>query len=131
MVSLTEALAEERKNLKHNSAENRARREVGREVLGVLFERLTQESLLGWSFVMKNDEIVVSHMKAGLDSRQSIGSWVVEQDLRLKFAGETTEWITPESVGRVLDEAVHITARRMVDAEQGGTDTRRFPEKTA
>ena len=80
---------------------------------------------------MKNDEIVVSHTKAGMDSRQSIGSWVVEQDLCLKFAGETTEWITPESVGRVLDEAVRITARRMVDAEQGGTDTRRFPEKTA
>ena len=98
MVSLTEALAEERENLKHNSAENEARREVGREVLGVLFERLTQESLLGWSFVMKNDEIVVSHMKGGINSRQSIGSWVVEQDLCLKFAGETTAWITPESV---------------------------------
>jgi hypothetical protein len=58
VVSLTEALAEERENLKHNSAENEARREVSREVLGVLFERLTKESLLGWSFVMKNDEIV-------------------------------------------------------------------------
>ena len=118
MVSLTEALAAERENLERNSAENKARREVGREVLGVLFERLTQESLLGWSFVMKNDEIVVSHMKAGINSRQSIGSWVVEQDLCLKFAGETTEWITPESVGRVLDEAVRITARRMADAEE-------------
>ena len=43
MVSLTEALAAERENLERNSAENEARREVGREVLGVLFERLTQE----------------------------------------------------------------------------------------
>ena len=67
---------------------------------------------------MKNDEIVVSHMMGGINSRQSIGSWVVEQDLCLKFAGETTEWITPESVGRVLDEAVRITARRMADAEE-------------
>ena len=131
MGSLTEALAAERQTLERNSAENKARLEVGREVLSVLFERLTKESLLGWSFVIKNDEIVVSQMKTGIDSRQSIGSWVVEPDLRLKFAGETTEWITPESVGRVLDEAVRITARRMVDAEQGGTDTRRFPEKTA
>ena len=81
MVSLTEALAAERENLERNSAGNKARREVGREVLRVLFERLTKESLLGWSFVMKNDEIVVSQMKAGIDSRQSIGSWVVEQDL--------------------------------------------------
>ena len=130
MVSLTEALAEERENLKHNSAENEARREVSREVLGVLFERLTQEPLLGWSFVLKNDEIVVSDVKGGIVSRRIIGSWVVDQDLCLKFADERTEWITPESVGRVLDEAVRITARRMVDAEQGGTHTRRFPEKT-
>ena len=60
---------------------------------------------------MKNDEIVVSQMKAGINSRQSIGFWVVDQDLCLKFADERTEWITPESVGRVLDEAVRITAR--------------------
>ena len=65
MVSLTEALAAERENLERNSAENKARREVGREVLGVLFERLTEEPLLGWSFVMKNDEIVVSHDEGG------------------------------------------------------------------
>jgi hypothetical protein len=76
------------------------------------------EALLGWSFVMKNDEIVVSRMKVGLDSEQSIGSWVVDHDLCLKFAGETTEWITPESVGRVLDEAVRLTARRIVDVEE-------------
>ena len=67
MVSLTEALAAERENLERNSAENEARREVGREVLGVLFERLTKEPLLGWSFVLKNDEIVVSQMKAGIE----------------------------------------------------------------
>ena len=46
MVSLTEALAAERENLERNSAENKARREVGREVLGVLFERLSKESRL-------------------------------------------------------------------------------------
>ena len=130
MVSLTEALAAERENLERNSAENEARREVSREVLEVLFERLTLEALLGWSFVLKNDEIVVSDVKGGIVSRQSIGSWIVDQDLCLKFADERTEWITPESVGRVLDEAVRITARRMVDAEQGGNNTRRFPEKT-
>jgi hypothetical protein len=52
----------------------------------------------------------------------------------LKFGDETTEWITFESVGRVLDEAVCITARRMVDTEEqlkAGTNVRRFPEKTA
>jgi hypothetical protein len=52
----------------------------------------------------------------------------------LNFADETTEWITVESVGRVLDEAVCITARRMVDTEEqlkAGTNVHRFPEKTA
>ena len=54
MVSLTEALVEERENLKHNSAENKARREVGREVLGVLFERLTQD-VSAW-LVLRDEE---------------------------------------------------------------------------
>jgi hypothetical protein len=129
MVSLTEALEAEREKLQQNSADSQAKREAGREVLGALFERLTREPLLGWSFVMTNDEIVVSHAKAG-----SIGSWVVDPDLRLKFGDETTEWITVESVVRVLDEAVAITARRMVDAEEqlkAGTNVRRFPDKTA
>ena len=43
MGSLTEALAAERQTLERNSAENKARLEVGREVLSVLFERLTKE----------------------------------------------------------------------------------------
>jgi hypothetical protein len=50
----------------------------------------------------------------------------------LNFADETTEWITIESVLRVLDEAVAITARRMVDTEEelkADTNVRRFPEK--
>jgi hypothetical protein len=127
MVSLTEALAAEREKLQQDSADTRARREAGKEVLEALFERLAGKPLLGWSFVLGNDEIVVSHTKIG-----SIGSWVVDPDLRLKFADETTEWITVESVGRVLDEAVCITARRMVDTEEqlkAGTNVRRFPEK--
>ena len=127
MVSLTEALAAEREKLQQDSADTRARREAGKEVLEALFERLAGKPLLGWSFVLGNDEIVVSHTKIG-----SIGSWVVDPDLRLKFADETTEWITVESVGRVLDEAVCITARRMVDTEEqlkAGTNMRRFPEK--
>lgn len=118
MLSLKEAVASEREKQQRDSAENHVRREVGREILGALFERLTKEPLGGWSFVMKNDEIVVAQVKGGSEPKQSIGSWVVEPNLCLKFADETTEWITPESVGRVLDEAVRITARRLVDAEE-------------
>lgn len=129
MVSLTEALAAEREKADQESADTRAKREAGREVLEALFDRLAGKPLLGWSFVLGNDEIVVSHAKVG-----SIGSWVVDPDLRLKFGDEATEWITIESVGRVLDEAVAVTARRMVDAEEqlkSGANVRRFPEKTA
>jgi len=135
MVSLKEALASEREKQQQDSADNQVRREVGREVLGALFERLTKEPLGGWSFVLKNDEIVVSQVKGGIDSKQSIGSWVVDPNLCLKFANEVTEWITPESVGRVLDEAVRITAARMVDVEErqpkGGNNLASFPSKTA
>ncbi len=129
MVSLTEALAAEREKLQQDSADTQARREVGREVQEALFERLAGKPILGWSFVLGNDEIVVSHTKVG-----SIGSWIVDPDLRLKFGDETTEWITIESVGRVIDEAVAITARRMVNTEEqlkAGTNVHRFPEKTA
>ncbi len=56
MVSLTEALEAERGKLQQNSADSEAKREAGREVLGALFERLTGEPLLGWSFVMRNVE---------------------------------------------------------------------------
>jgi hypothetical protein len=128
MVSLTEALAAEREKLQQDSADKHARREAGKEVLEALFERLAGKPLLGWSFVLGKDEIVVSHTKLG-----AIGSWIVDPDLRLKFSDETTEWITIESVGRVLDEAVCISARRMVDTEEqlkAGTNVRRFPEKT-
>jgi len=83
-----QALASEREKQQQDSADNEVRREVGREVLGALFERLTKEPLGGWSFVMKNDEIVVSQAKGGIDSKQSIGSWVVDPDLCLRFADE-------------------------------------------
>ncbi len=129
MVSLTEALAAEREKVQQESTDIQARREAGREVLEALFERLAGKPLLGWSFVLGNDGIVVSHSKVG-----PIGSWVVDPDLRLKFGDELTEWLTVESVARVLDEAVCITATRMVDTEQrvkAGTNVHRFPEKTA
>jgi len=131
MVSLKEALESEREKQQKDSADNEIRREVSREILGALFERLTKEPLTGWSFIMRNDEIVVAQVKGGLETRKSIGSWIVDQNLCLKFASETTEWITPESVSRVLDEAVRITARRMVDAEFANSKVPRLAEKTA
>ena len=131
MVSLKEAVDLERQKQEHDAAQDEVRREVAREILGALFERLTKEPLGGWSFIMKNEEIVVFQVKGGADSKQSIGSWVVDQNLCMKFADDTTEWITPESVTRVLDEAVRITARRIIDAELANSNVLRLSEKTA
>ena len=55
MVSLTGALAAEREKLQ-DSADTQARREAGREVLEALFERLAGKPLLGWSFVLGNED---------------------------------------------------------------------------
>ena len=42
MVNLKEALESERQKQQKDSADNEIRREVSREVLGALFERLTK-----------------------------------------------------------------------------------------
>jgi len=131
VVSLKEAVDLERQKQEQDAAQDEVRREVAREILGALFERLTKEPLGGWSFIMKNEEIVVFQVKGGADSKQSIGSWVVDQNLCMKFADDTTEWITPESVTRVLDEAVRITARHIIDAELANSNVLRLSEKSA
>jgi len=83
---------------------------------------------------MNGDEIVVAHTKNGPGPRQRIGSWVVDEELRLVFGEEITEWITTESWARVIDEAVLITARLIVDAEArlvSRANVHQLPEKTA
>ena len=92
MVSLTEALAAEREKLQQDSADTQARREVGREVQEALFERLAGKPLLGWSFVLGNDVIVVSHAKVG-----SIVSWIVDPEEQLKAGTNVRRF--PEKTG--------------------------------
>ena len=41
----------------------------------------------------------------------------VDPEMKLVFGTYTTEWITAESWSRVVDEAVQITAKVIVDAE--------------
>ncbi len=117
MVGLAEALVAEREKRQREAKDAAAWREVGREVLGVLLQRLTADPLPSWFFIQNGDEIVVAHTKNGAGSRQRIGAWVVDQDLRLVFGEQKTEWITTESWSRVVDEAIQITARLIVDAE--------------
>ena len=117
MTTLAEALATEREKRRREAEDNATRREVGRAVLQALAQRLNAEPLPTWFFISKGDEILVAHTKNGAASRQHVGTWVVDQQMRLVLDQEMTEWITAESCARVVDEAVAITAKFIVDAE--------------
>lgn len=117
MVMLGEALAAERAKRQRDAKEAATKTEVGRAVLRALAQRLTAEPLPSWFFILSGDEIIVAHTKNGATSRQHVGSWVVDQEMRLVFGDEITEWITAESCARVVDEAVQITAQFIVDTE--------------
>jgi hypothetical protein len=117
MTTLAEALATERDKRRREAEDSATRREVGRAVLQALAQRLNAEPLPTWFFISKGDEILVAHTKNGAASRQHVGTWVVDQQMRLVLEQEMTEWITAESCARVVDEAVAITAKFIVDAE--------------
>jgi hypothetical protein len=116
-MTLAEALASERERSRREAEEAATRREVGRTVLQALAQRLNAEPLPSWFFISKGDEILVAHTRTGATSRQHVGTWSVAEDMRLVFDEESTEWITAESCARVLDEAVKITARFIIEAE--------------
>lgn len=116
-MTLAEALVAERERSRRDAEEAATRREVGRTVLQALAQRLNAEPLPSWFFISKGDEILVAHTRTGATSRQHVGTWSVADDMRLLFDEESTEWITAESCARVLDEAVKITARFIVESE--------------
>jgi len=117
MTTWAEALTTEREKRRREAEDSATRREVGRAVLQALAQRLNAEPLPTWFFISKGDEILVAHTKNGAASRQHVGTWVVDQQMRLVLEQEMTEWITAESCARVVDEAVAITAKFIVDAE--------------
>ena len=117
MVTIGEALAAERDKRKRETEETAERREVGRAVLQALVQRLATNSLPTWSFKLTDDEVSVLRVKNGTSTRERVGSWLVDQEMKLVFGPHTTEWITAESWSRVVDEAVQITAQFIVDAE--------------
>lgn len=116
-MTLAEALVAERERSRREAEEAATRREVGRTVLQALAQRLNAEPLPSWFFISKGDEILVAHTRTGATSRQHVGTWSVADDMRLVFDEESTEWITAESCARVLDDAVKITARFIVESE--------------
>jgi hypothetical protein len=116
MVMLKEALETERERRKRETEETATQREVGRVILQALTQRLTADSVPNWHFMLSDDAVSVLRM-IGANARERVGSWVVDQEMRLVFGPHTTEWITAESWSRVVDEAVQITAKINVDAE--------------
>jgi hypothetical protein len=133
MTTLAEALAAERAKKRRDAEDAVTRREVGRAVLQALAQRLNAEPLPTWFFISKGDEILVAHTKNGAASRQHVGSWVVDGDMRLVLEQQMTEWITAESCARVVDEAVQITAKFIVEAESRNLPVKRelseFPRR--
>ena len=116
MVMLKEALETERERRKREIEETATQREAGRAVLQALTQRLTADPVPNWHFMLSDDAVSVLRIK-GANARERVGSWVVDQEMKLVFGPLTTEWITAESWSRVVDEAVQITAKIIVDAE--------------
>jgi hypothetical protein len=115
MTTLVEALTAEREKRRQDGDDASTKRQVGRAVLLALAQRLNAEPLPTWSFTCTVDEILIARTNIG--ARQQVGAWTVGEALRLVLGGEKTEWITAESCARVLDEAVQITAKFIVDAD--------------
>jgi hypothetical protein len=111
MVTLTEALAAERAKRQQQET----RQQIGRAVLEALADRLNAEPIPGWLFILDGQEICVFRIQGG--TREQVGTWTVEKEMRLVTGDQMTEWITAESYARVIDEAIQITAMLIVDAE--------------
>ncbi|KAB2939777.1 MAG: hypothetical protein K8F92_00780 [Hyphomicrobium sp.] len=116
VVTLAEAVAAERSKRRQDREDASKRKQVGRALLQALQQRLDAEPLPAWSFALDDDRIHVCRNKNG--SPRRVGTWTVDHELRLVLGQEMTEWITAESCNRVIDEAVQITARFIIDAEE-------------
>jgi len=114
MTTLAEALTTEREKRRREAEDSATRREVGRAVLQALAQRLNAEPLPTWFFISKGDEILVAHTKNGAASRQHVGTWVVDQQMRLARAAG----VDPAAVAR----AAELTGRAADLATTGRTD---------
>lgn len=117
MMMLIDALIAEREKRQQFSHEQALKRQMGHEVMRALSERLTAARVPGWYFLANGEEIVVVRNRGGQNDRERVGSWVLDEENRLTFGTEKTEWITGESWARVIDKAVVITAQVILDHE--------------
>jgi hypothetical protein len=115
MTTLMEALAAERAKRQQEAADKSTMEQVARSVLEALADRLNAEAIPGWMFLFEGQQVHIARVSQG--SRQQLGAWTMSSNMQLVCGEGTTQWITSESYGRALDEAMQITAKLIVDAE--------------
>lgn len=115
MVALMEALAAERAKREQDVADASTREEIGRAVLGALAQKLNAEPIPGWLFVLEDQIIRMFRSLRG--ARQQVATWTLDQHMQLRSGEHLTEWVTFESYQRVIDQALKLTAKIIVDAE--------------
>lgn len=115
MVELLEALAIEKAKRARDTSEGATRQELRKVVLGALAERLNENEVPKWLFRAEGDHLKIFF--GGLGAQRVIAAWKLDDQVRLVLRDDTTEWITSESFARVIDQAVRMTAKLIVDTE--------------
>jgi hypothetical protein len=117
MLTLTDALATERQKREDEYKEVMFQWLLAQKVLQALGERLAATQLARWHFIPEGEEIAVIHQPSNTDLKERVGAWYVDDQCRLTFGEEKTEWVTKESWRRVIDKAVAMTAVVILDRE--------------
>ena len=117
MLTLTDALATERQKREDEYKEVMFQWLLAQKVLQALGERLAATQLARWHFIPDGEEIAVVHQPSNTDVKERVGAWYVDDQCRLTFGEEKTEWVTKESWRRVIDKAVAMTAVVILDRE--------------
>ena len=117
MLTLTDALTTERQKRELEYKEVMFQWQLAQTVLQALGERLAATQLARWHFIPDGDEIIVVHQQSNTGVKERVGAWYVDEQYRLTFGEEKTEWVTKESWRRVIDRAVAMTAVVILDRE--------------
>jgi hypothetical protein len=117
MLTLADALATERHKREIEYKELMFQWQLAQKVLQALAERLAASQLARWYFIPNGDEIIVAHQPSSNGIKERVGAWCIDEQFRLTFGEEKTEWITEESWRRVIDKAVMVTASVILDRE--------------
>ena len=76
-----------------------------------------------WLFQVEGNQLKIFF--GALGSQSEVAAWRLDGQTRLVLGDNTTEWITAESFARVMDQAVQMTAKIIVDVETGATEIAR------